>query len=142
MWVIFALVGALLAGIAVVLSKAGLKDMDPILAFAIQAIFILVLSWGVALFQKQSASLAGIDKKTWLFLIGAGVATCLSSIFTFQALKLGQASLTSSIERLSLVFSILLAVIFLKEKLNWQIIAGIILMIGGAILIGVSREVK
>ena len=140
MWVIFALLGALLAGIAVVLSKAGIKDMDPILAFAVQSIFILIVSWAVAFFQKPSASIANLDKKTWIFLISAGVATCLSSIFTFLALKLGQASLTTSIERLSLVFAVVLAVIFLKEKLNWQIILGIVLMIGGAILISVSRE--
>jgi len=140
MWVIFALAGALLAGIAVVLTKAGIKDMDPILAFAIQSIFILVVSWAVAIFQKPSASMANLDKKTWIFLVCAGVATCLSSIFTFLALKVGEASLTTSLERLSLVFAVVLAVIFLKEKLNWQIILGILLMIGGAVLIGISRE--
>lgn len=140
MWIIFALAAALLAGVAVVLSKAGLKDTDPTLAFAIQAIFILIISWGVALFQKQIAPIADIDKRTWLFLVCAGIATCLSSLFTFRALKLGEASMVTSLERLSLVFAIILAVIFLKEKLNWQVIVGIILMIGGAVLIGVSRE--
>jgi transporter family protein len=140
MWIVFALVGALLAGIAIVLSKAGVKDADPTLAFAIQSILILVVSWVIVLFQKQATSIANFNKRTWLFLICAGVATCLSSIFTFRALKLGEASLVSSLERFSVVFAVMFAVFFLNEKLNWQIILGIILMIGGAVLIGVSRD--
>lgn len=124
MWIVFALIAALLAGIAVVLSKAGLKDTDSTLAFAIQSILILIISWGAALIQKQVGAITSMDKRTWLFLIGAGVATCLSSLFTFKALKLGEASLVSSLERLSLVFAVVLAVIFLKEKLNWQVIVG------------------
>jgi len=140
MWIIFALFGALLAAIAVVLTKAGVKDIESTVAFAIQAVFILVISWVAAFFQKQIPSIASIDKRTWLFLIFAGMTTCLSSLCTFKALKLGEASLVTSLERLSLVFAVVLAIIFLKEKLNWQVIVGIILMVGGAILIGVSRE--
>ena len=140
MWVILALAGAFLAAIAVVLTKAGVKDMESTLAFAIQSILILIISWAAALFQKQGAAIANINKRTWIFLVCAGVATCLSSLFTFRALKLGQASLVTSLERLSMVFAIVLAVIFLKEKLNWQVIVGAILMVGGAVLIGMSGE--
>jgi transporter family protein len=140
MWVLFALAGALLAAIAVVLSKAGLKDMDSTLAFAIQAVLILTIAWSAVFIQKQTAGIADIDRKTWIFLACAGTATSLSSLFTFFALKAGPASLVTSVERLSLVFAIIMAVIFLKEKLNWQVIAGIVLMVGGAVLIGMSRQ--
>lgn len=68
MWVIFALAGALLAAIAVVLSKAGVKDTDSSLAFAIQSILILIISWIAALLQKQTSGIANIDKRTWIFL--------------------------------------------------------------------------
>jgi transporter family protein len=61
-------------------------------------------------------------------------------LFQFSALKLGNASIVSSLERLSLVFAIVLAVIFLKEELNWKVIAGAVLMIGGAVLISLSRK--
>lgn len=140
MWIVFALLAALSAGVAVVLSKAGLKNLDSSLAFAIQSILILLISWAAAFWQKAIPSISGIDKRTWMFLVAAGVATTLSSLFTFRALKLGEASLVTSLERLSLVFAIVFAVIFLKEKLNWQIVLGIILMIGGAVLIGLSQE--
>ena len=140
MWIIFALLAALSAGAAVVLSKAGLKNLDSTLAFAIQSILILVISWTAAFWQKDTSGITSIDKRTWLFLIGAGIATTASSLFTFRALKLGDASLVSSLERLSLVFAVVFAVMFLKERVNWQIILGILLMIGGAVLIGFSRQ--
>ena len=140
MWVVFALLAALAAGAAVVLSKAGIKNMDSSLAFAVQSVLILLISWSVVLWQKQSAALADLDRRTWLFLIGAGIATTLSSLLSFKALKLGDASLVSSLERLSLVFAVGFAVFFLKEKLNWQVLVGVLLMIGGAVLISYSQS--
>ena len=84
-------------------------------------------------------SLTDIDRRTWLFLVAAGTATTLSSLFTFQALKLGEAALVTSVERVSLVFAIALAVFFLQEELNWKVVVGALLIIGGALLIGFSR---
>ncbi len=140
MWIIFALLAALTAGAAVVLSKAGLKNIDSSLAFAVQSVLILAISWSVVLWQKQGAGLSTIDRRTWYFLIGAGIATTLSSLLSFKALKLGDASLVSSVERLSLVFAVTFAVFFLKEKLTWQMVVGILLMIGGAVLVSYSQS--
>lgn len=140
MWIIFALLAALAAGVSVVLSKAGLKDVDSTLAFAIQSVLILTISWGAAFWQKDVSSITELDKRSWIFLISAGVATTLSSLFTFRALKLGEAALVSSLERSSLVFAVALAAIFLHEQLNWKIILGAVLIIAGAVLIGVSRQ--
>jgi len=140
MWIIFALMAAFSAAVAIILSKAGLKKVDPILGFAIQAILIIIVSWGIVFFQKKTTGLSQIDQRTWIYLILAGIVTCLASLFQFSALKLGNASVVSSLERLSLVFAIILAVIFLKEELNWKVIAGAVLMIVGAELISLSRK--
>jgi bacterial/archaeal transporter family protein len=139
MWVIFSLLAAISAACAIVLSKAGLKKVDANLAFAVQAVLILSVSWGVVLFQKKATEIGKIEQVSWIYLVCAGVLTCLSSLFSFNALKLGDAALVSSIERLSLVFAIILAVVFLKEQLNWKIIVGALLMIGGAVMITLSR---
>ncbi len=139
MWIIFALLGALMAGSAVVLSKAGLKDLNPALAFAIQSVLILIISWTAAFWQKEGVNLTDIDRRTWVFLVAAGAATTFSSLFTFQALKLGEAALVTSVERVSLVFAIALAVFFLQEELNWKVVVGALLIISGALLIGLSR---
>jgi bacterial/archaeal transporter family protein len=139
MWVLYALLAAVSAAAAITLSKAGLKKVDPFLAFAIQAVLILSISWGAVLVQKKAAGLAEIDRRGWIFLIAAGVMTTLSSLFQFNALKSGDASVVSSLERISLVITILFAVLFLHEQLNWKVVTGAVLMIGGAILIGFSR---
>lgn len=140
MWIIFALLAALAAGISVVLSKAGLKNTDSTLAFAIQSVLIFVITWSAAFVQKDVAGITEIDRKSWYFLIGAGIATTLSSLLTFRALKVGEAALVTTLERSSIVFAVILSVLFLKEKLNWQAIIGILLMIGGAVLVSLSQQ--
>ncbi|RYF99596.1 MAG: EamA family transporter [Chitinophagaceae bacterium] len=138
MWIVYSLLAAFCAACAITLSKAGLKNVDPTVAFAIQAILILIVSWSILLFQKKVPELAKIDQGSWTFLICAGVLTTLSSLFQFNALKIGDAALVSSIERLSLVFAIILAVLFLKEQLNWKILCGAGLMVCGALVITLS----
>jgi transporter family protein len=138
MWIVFSLLGALSAAIVVTLSKAGVKNVDSSLAFAVQSVLILLVSWGVVAYQGNLGDVTRIDRRTWIFLLVAGVITCLSSLFTFRALKLGDASRVSPLERISLVFAIVFAVIFLKEKINWQVIVGAILMAIGALIIAVA----
>lgn len=138
MWIVFSLLAALSAAIVVTLSKAGVKNMDSSLAFAVQSVLILIVSWGVVAFQGNLGDVARIDRRTWIYLLVAGVITCVSSLFTFRALQLGDASRVSPLERISLVFAIVFAVIFLKERVNWQVIVGAVLMAVGALLIAIA----
>ena len=140
MWIVFAVLAALLAGTSVTLTKAGLEKVDPFLAFAVQTVLILLISWGTVLFQKNASDLAKMDKKAWLFVSLAGVATCLSSLSQFKALKMGNSSLVSPIVSSSLVFSVLFAGLFLKEQINWKVILGVAMIIGGAVLVALSKK--
>jgi transporter family protein len=108
MWLIFALLAALSAGIVVTLSKAGIKNLNPTVAFAIQSVLIVIVSWSAVAFQGKFGELAKIDTRIWIYLIAAGVITTLSSLFTFHALKLGNSSVVSPITNLSLVIIIAL----------------------------------
>lgn len=140
MWIVFALLAALCAAIVTTLSKAGLKNVDSSLAFAVQAVLIILVSWAVVLFQGNAQEVKAIDGRTWVYLIVAGVFTTLSSLFTFRALKLGDASQVNPLERVSMVFAVLFAALFLKEKITWQIVAGVVLMTAGAVLIGLAKK--
>ena len=140
MWVIFAFSAAITAAIVVVLSKAGMKDMDSTLVFAVQAVLILVVSWGVVFFQGTYNKIGEINNRTWVYLIIAGILTTVSSLLSFRALKLQDASIVSPIERISLVFAIILAAVFLKEKINLQTIIGALLMVIGAIVIATVKK--
>lgn len=140
MWILLALLAALTAAINTTLSKAGLKTINPILAFAIQSVLILAVAWGAAFAHGNVAQVKEMNGRTWLFLIIAGVITAVSSLLTFHALKLGEASQVSPVERLSLVFAVILAAIFLKEKITWQVILGVVLMAAGAIVIALAKK--
>ncbi len=140
MWIVFSLLAAFTAAIAVTLTKAGVKNTDSSLAFAIQSVLILLVSWTAVWWQRSYPEITKLDKRAWTYLVIAGIATCFSSLFAFRALKLGDAAVVTSLERLSLVFAVIFAVIFLKESVNWKVITGAALMIGGAVLVALSRE--
>jgi len=140
MWIVFALLAAVTAAVVVVLSKAGMKNIDSSLVFALQSVLILIVSWSFVLIQGKQMELGKIDNRTWIFLGAAGVLTAASSLLSFRALKLGDAAAVSPIERVSLVFAIIFAAIFLKEKITWQVISGAALMVIGAIIIAVSKK--
>jgi len=142
MWVLWAVLAAVSAALVIVLTKAGLKNVDSSLAFAIQAILILMITWSVVLYQGNFSEWKEIEKSAWIFLLAAGVFTSLSTLFSYKALSMGPASYVATIERSSLVIAIVLSVIFLKEKLTWQIVVGGAVMIGGALLITLSGEGK
>lgn len=140
MWILWALSAAICAALVIVLTKAGLKNVDSSLAFAIQSIFILLITWGVVLVQGNFSDLKEIDNKAWILLICAGIATTLSTLFSFKALTMGPASYVVTIERLSLVFAIILSIVFLKEKITWQLITGAAIMVAGAVLVALSES--
>ena len=141
MWIVFALLAAIVSATVVTLSKAGVKNVPPSLAFAIQAVLIIVVSWGTVMWEGLLPEITKIDRKSWLFLLAAGVLTATSSLLTFRALSLGDASRVSPLTNTALVFSVLLAALFLKEKLSWQVLAGAGLMVAGAILIATTKPI-
>lgn len=138
-WFIFALLSAFFAAITAILAKIGIKDVNSNLATAIRTVVILMFAWGIVLFQGNWKQLSAISHFSLLFLVLSGIATGLSWLFYFRALQLGQASQVAPIDKLSLVITIVLATIILKEKVTPQIIIGAILMSGGAILVGLSK---
>jgi len=138
MWIIYAVLAALSAALVMILTKVGLKNVDSSLAFAIQAVLILTITWSVVLYQGNHTTIKDIESKAWMMLLLAGVFTTLSTLFSYKALSMGPSSFVVTIERTSLVFTLVLSVIFLKEKLTWQLVTGGALILSGAILIALS----
>lgn len=138
-WVVWALFSALFAGLTAILAKVGVEHINSNLATAIRTVVILVFSWSIALAQVNVSDLAHVSRRTWLFLGLSGLATGLSWLCYFRALQLGEASRVAPVDKLSVVFAILLAAIFLRERLTWQHWAGGSLIVAGAILLAWPR---
>ena len=118
-WLHWALLSALFAGLTAVLAKAGVKGIDSNLATAIRTVVILVFAWSIALFRGFD-TLSKATTRTWLFLILSGLATGASWLCYFRALQAGPASRVAPIDKLSVALVILLAALFLGERLTWS----------------------
>ena len=76
-----------------------------------------------------------IDKYSLIFLIVSGIIAGLSWLFYFGALQSGPASLVAPIDKLNLVFVVILSLLFLGERLGIYQWLGIYLMTAGAFII-------
>ncbi|OGK67612.1 hypothetical protein A2262_03175, partial [Candidatus Roizmanbacteria bacterium RIFOXYA2_FULL_41_8] len=117
----------------------GIKDINSNLATAIRTVVILVFAWGIVLFQGTYKELFSLNKTTIIFLVLSGIATGLSWLFYFRALQLGEASKVVPIDKLSLVLTIIMAFVFLKEKASLQVIFGAVLMTLGTLIISLAK---
>jgi len=138
-WYVAAAFSAIFAALTSILAKIGIKNVDSNLATAIRTSVILIFTWGIAYFQGSVGSVSSISKNSFLFLILSGIATGLSWLFYFYALKVGEASKVVPIDKLSLVLTIIFAALFLKEKMTLQIALGTVMMTAGAIMIAFSK---
>jgi len=134
-WLIWALLSAVFAGITAVLAKVGVSSVNSHLATAIRTVVILVFSWAIALSVVPMAELTTISRRTWFFLVASGVATGLSWLCYFRALQLGEAARVAPVDKLSVIFAIVLAGVFLRERITWQHWAGGTLIVAGALLL-------
>ena len=134
-WFHWALLSALFAGLTAVLAKVGVKDVDSNVATAIRTVVILVFAWAIALAGGGREALATVPRKAWLFLVLSGLATGASWLCYFRALQLGEASKVAPVDKLSVVFAIAFAALFLREKLTWQHWVGGALIVGGSLVI-------
>lgn len=134
-WITWALLSAFFAGITAILAKIGIAGVDSNLAAAVRTTVVVVFTWGITLIASPGASVRQFSNRTWLFLILSGVATGLSWLCYFRALQLGQASRVAPVDKLSVVFAIVLAAVVLGEKLNWQHYVGGALIVSGALVL-------
>ncbi len=138
-WLTFALLSAFFASLTAILAKVGIKDINSNLATAIRTIVILIFAWGIVFFQGTHKQLSSISNFSLTFLVLSGIATGLSWLFYFRALQLGQASQVAPIDKLSLALTVILAVIFLGEKVNTSLVIGVIFMTIGTFLIAFGK---
>ncbi len=134
MWKIYALLSALFAALTAIFAKIGVKDVDSNLATAIRTSIILLLTWGIVFASGHLSEVKTVPRYTWIFLILSGIATGLSWLFYFKAIQLGDVSRVAPIDKLSVVFTILLAFLILKEPLSPKVITGGLLITSGAIV--------
>lgn len=135
MWIGYALLSAVFAAAVAILAKIGLKNVDPTLATTIRAVVMAVFLLGAAAVLEKFSLIKTVGNQALTFIIFSGVAGALSWLFYFLALKHGPVTGVAAIDRLSVVFVVILAALFLGEALTPKSVTGLILLVLGALLL-------
>jgi transporter family protein len=133
-WVLFAFGSAFFAGLTAVLGKVGVAGINSNLATLIRTVVILLVTASILWLRNEWRPTAPISAMTWLFLVLSGIATGLSWLCYYRALQLGPVTRVAPIDKLSVVFAILLGVLFIGETLTWPVIVGGLLIVAGSIV--------
>ena len=134
MWKYYALLSAFFAALTAIFAKIGVKNISSDLATAIRTTVILLITWGIVLVSNEGNGIKNIPAHSWLFLVLSGVATGLSWLFYFKALQEGDVSRVAPIDKLSVVITICLSFLLLKEPVNARVIIGALLITCGSIV--------
>ncbi len=134
MWLVFALLSAIFAALTSILAKVGIEGVNSNLATAVRTVVVVLLAWGMVFITNTQGGIVDISKKSWIFLILSGLATGISWLCYYKALQIGDVSKVVPIDKLSIVFTIVLAVIFLHEAFTLKSIIGCLLITAGTLL--------
>ena len=134
-WLLYSLMSAFFAALTAIFAKAGLKEVNSDLATAIRTGIILIITWGIVILKGNTGSVNSLSKNNWLFLTLSAIATGLSWLFYYKALQLGKVSEVSAIDKGSIVFTILLSFLFLKEPITPKLLIGAGLVFTGMLVI-------
>lgn len=141
MWIIFAFGSAIFAGLTAILAKCGIKQTDSTVATALRTIVVLIFSWIMVFIVGSQSGIGSISGRSWIFLILSGLATGASWLCYFRALQLGDVNKVVPIDKSSVILTILLAFIILREEITPAKAAGVVLVGVGTFLMIEKKDV-
>lgn len=134
MWCILAVLSAVFAALTSIFAKIGVENVNSNLATALRTIVVLLMAWGMVFITNSQGGISSISRKSWIFLILSGLATGASWLCYYKAIQLGDVSKVVPIDKLSVIFTIVLAFIFLHEKVSVKSVIGCVLIGAGTLL--------
>lgn len=132
-WIVYAVLSAVFASLTSILAKVGIENVESNLGTAIRTIVVLIMAWVIVFVTQKQNDVKKIDKRSLIFIILSGIATGGSWLCYYKALQDGLASIVVPIDKLSILFTVLFAYIFLKEKLSKKSVLGLILIVVGTL---------
>ncbi len=135
MWIFYAFLSAIFASLMTVFMKIGLKNINPHVATAIRTSMVVIMCWILVFITRKTNTIKEINKKEWLYLLLASIATFGTWTFYFLALKTGSVKNVMVIDRLSIVFAIILSFFILKETITIKTVVGMVVFLLGAFLL-------
>lgn len=136
MWFVFALMSAVFAALTSIFAKIGIEGINSNLATVIRTVVVLFMAWGMVFFTGTQNQIGNIGQRSWIFLILSGMATGFSWLFYYKALQIGEASKVVPVDKFSVVITMIMAFVILKEAVTLKtVLGGIFITIGTFIMI-------
>ena len=132
MWFVFAVLSAVFAAATSILAKIGIEGVNSNLATAIRTVVVVIMAWGIVFFTDAQSGITEISKRSWIFLTLSGLATGASWLCYFKALQIGAASKVVPVDKFSIVITLVMAAVFLREQFTMKTIIGSVLITLGA----------
>lgn len=135
MWVYYSILSAIFAGLTAVIAKIGLKDINADLGNMIRTGFVFVFIVGLFIYSKQSIDTSRLTFSVVVILFLSAVTTALSWVFYYRALKIGEVTYVSMIDKGSIIITVLFSVLLLGETLTLKVVAGLVLIVSGLVVL-------
>lgn len=134
MWFLYALGSAVFAALTSILAKIGIEGVNSTLATALRTAVVLGMSWVMVFVSGAQSGLPDIGRRSWLFLVLSGLATGASWLCYYKALQIGEASKVVPVDKLSVVFTLILAFVVLHEQFTVKSAIGAALITAGTLV--------
>ena len=140
MWLAQAFGSALFAGLTSITAKLGIRETDSDVATALRTCVVLAFAWLMAAITGDVAAIGRVAPASWLFPVLSGLATGASWLCYFKALALGPVSRVVVVDKLSVVLTMLLALVLFSEPIDGWGALGIVLIAGGTVLMALKDK--
>jgi transporter family protein len=134
MWFWFALGSAVFAALTSILAKVGIEGVNSNLATAVRTMVVVVMAWVMVFLTNAQGGLRDISRRSWVFLILSGLATGASWLCYYRALQIGEASKVVPVDKLSVVITLVLAFVVLREEFTVRSLIGCVLIGVGTVV--------
>lgn len=132
---IYAILSMVFAGVTAILAKYGMQTINADLGLVIRTSIIFILVIVAAFWTKSFSDIPQLTRNQVFFLLASGVTAFFSWLFYFRALKDGPVTYVASIDKASIVVTLVLAFILLKEPLKPQVVVGGVLVLAGMLVL-------
>jgi transporter family protein len=134
-WIVYAFISMLFAGVVAVIAKLGLAGISGELGLAIRTCFVLMFVLVIAACVVPRAELRALTAQNFAWLAASGLATAISWVFYYKAIKEGEVSTVALVDKGSFVVAVLLAWLILGERITPRVVAGCLLIVAGLIVV-------
>lgn len=134
-WIVYAVLSAVFAALTSILAKVGITGVESNLGTAIRTAVVLVVSWGIVAARGKLRQIPKVRGRELAWILLSGVTTGASWLCYYYAIGNGVVSVVVPIDKMSILVTVLLSRVILKERISGKAGLGLALMLAGTVTI-------